>query len=176
MAFASSWMLHPACNVVSLSPCRRILRMARMGGDDDEFKILLGRIGNQDGHKSFISEVRRAMRKAGEERVMGGRGSGTRRSTFGRGRTAFGRSRLFGAQGRVAARARVVRHQGGAFRSAPLSAHVTYLERVMFGNPYRLARDIRSIGFKTADAIAMKLGIEKTAMIHVRAGIPYALT
>jgi len=27
-------------------------------------------------------------------------------------------------------------------------------------NPYRLARDIRGIGFKTADAIAMKLGIE----------------
>src|SRR4029077_6191479 len=34
----------------------------------------------------------------------------------------------------------------------------------------RLARDISGIGFKTADAIAMKLGIEKTAMIRVRAG------
>jgi exodeoxyribonuclease V alpha subunit len=43
-------------------------------------------------------------------------------------------------------------------------------------NPYRLARDIRGIGFKTADAIAMKLGIEKTAMVRVRAGISYALT
>jgi exodeoxyribonuclease V alpha subunit len=43
-------------------------------------------------------------------------------------------------------------------------------------NPYRLARDIRGIGFKTADAIAMKLGIEKSAMIRVRAGISYALT
>ena len=32
------------------------------------------------------------------------------------------------------------------------------------------------IGFKTADAIAMRLGIEKTAMIRVRAGISYALT
>jgi ATP-dependent exoDNAse (exonuclease V) alpha subunit len=39
----------------------------------------------------------------------------------------------------------------------------------MSENPYRLARDIRGIGFKTADAIAMKLGIEKTAMIRVRA-------
>ena len=46
----------------------------------------------------------------------------------------------------------------------------------MTENPYRLARDIRGIGFKTADAIAMKLGIEKTAMIRVRAGISYALT
>src|SRR5215831_5740878 len=48
--------------------------------------------------------------------------------------------------------------------------------QVMSENPYRLARDIRGIGFKTADAIAMKLGIEKSAMIRVRAGISYALT
>jgi exodeoxyribonuclease V alpha subunit len=48
--------------------------------------------------------------------------------------------------------------------------------QVMTENPYRLARDIRGIGFKSADVIAMKLGIEKTAMIRVRAGISYALT
>ncbi len=48
--------------------------------------------------------------------------------------------------------------------------------QVMSENPYRLARDIRGIGFKTADAIAMRLGIEKTAMIRVRAGIGYALS
>src|SRR5271156_6288619 len=48
--------------------------------------------------------------------------------------------------------------------------------QVMAENPYRLARDIRGIGFKTADAIAMKLGIEKTAMIRLRAGISFALT
>jgi exodeoxyribonuclease V alpha subunit len=30
-------------------------------------------------------------------------------------------------------------------------------------NPYRLARDIRGIGFKTADQVAARLGIEKTA-------------
>src|SRR5208337_187638 len=48
--------------------------------------------------------------------------------------------------------------------------------QIMTENPYRLARDIRGIGFKTADAIAMRLGIEKTAMIRLRAGISYALT
>ena len=48
--------------------------------------------------------------------------------------------------------------------------------QVMTVNPYRVARDIRGIGFKTADAIAMKLGIEKTAMIRLRAGVSYALT
>lgn len=48
--------------------------------------------------------------------------------------------------------------------------------QVMSENPYRLARDIRGIGFRTADLIAEKLGIEKTAMIRVRSGISYALT
>jgi exodeoxyribonuclease V alpha subunit len=42
-------------------------------------------------------------------------------------------------------------------------------------NPYRLALDIRGIGFRTADQIAAKLGIEKTALIRVRAGISFAL-
>ena len=42
-------------------------------------------------------------------------------------------------------------------------------------NPYRLARDIRGIGFLTADALARRLGIEKTAAIRARAGIAYAL-
>ena len=48
--------------------------------------------------------------------------------------------------------------------------------QVMSENPYRLARDIRGIGFKTADAIAMKLGVDKTALVRVRAGISYGLT
>jgi len=43
-------------------------------------------------------------------------------------------------------------------------------------NPYRLARDIKGIGFLTADQIAEKIGIEKTAMIRARAGISYTLT
>ena len=42
-------------------------------------------------------------------------------------------------------------------------------------NPYRLAREIHGIGFKTADAIAQKLGSEKTSMLRARAGITYAL-
>ena len=48
--------------------------------------------------------------------------------------------------------------------------------QVMSENPYRLARDIRGIGFKTADAIAMRLGIGTTAMIRIRAGVGHALT
>ncbi len=42
-------------------------------------------------------------------------------------------------------------------------------------NPYRLAADIRGIGFLTADKVAATLGIGKTAMIRARAGIGYTL-
>ena len=48
--------------------------------------------------------------------------------------------------------------------------------QVMSENPYKLARDIRGIGFRTADAIAMRLGIGKSAMIRLRAGVAHALT
>ena len=48
--------------------------------------------------------------------------------------------------------------------------------QVLSENPYRLARDVRGIGFKTADGIAARLGIEKTAMIRARAGISFTLT
>ena len=47
---------------------------------------------------------------------------------------------------------------------------------VMSENPYQLARDIRGIGFRTADAIAMRLGIDKTATVRIRAGVAHALT
>ena len=42
-------------------------------------------------------------------------------------------------------------------------------------NPYRLPRDISGIGFKSADQIAERLGIARTAMIRARAGLAYTL-
>lgn len=42
-------------------------------------------------------------------------------------------------------------------------------------NPYRLAEDIWGIGFKTADTIAEKMGIEKDRFIRLRSGILYTL-
>jgi exodeoxyribonuclease V alpha subunit len=39
-----------------------------------------------------------------------------------------------------------------------------------------VTRDIHGIGFRTADTVAGKLGVEKTALIRARAGISYALT
>lgn len=43
-------------------------------------------------------------------------------------------------------------------------------------NPFRLAEDIWGIGFKTADQIAGKLGIEKEAFTRLRSGIMYTLS
>ena len=43
-------------------------------------------------------------------------------------------------------------------------------------NPYSLAEDITGIGFKTADRIAMAMGMEHDCEARLRAGIAYALT
>src|SRR6202522_622753 len=70
-------------------------------------------------------------------------------------------------------------HSHGVGTARAVRIYKTYgadAVQVMTDNPYRLARDIRGIGFKTADAIAMRLGIEKTALIRIRAGISYGLT
>src|SRR6266478_8171887 len=42
-------------------------------------------------------------------------------------------------------------------------------------NPYRLALDIHGIGFKTADALAQRLGIPRDAVIRVQAGVRHVL-
>lgn len=43
-------------------------------------------------------------------------------------------------------------------------------------NPYSLANDISGIGFKTADRIALSMGIEKDSKDRIVAGLSYALT
>ncbi len=106
-----------------------------MSGDDSDFRIRPGRIRSKSGArpKSFINQVLRAAKKAGHTATpssgSGKRTSGLGRSTFGRGRIAFSRNRLFSASRRVVVNARIARHQGRAFRSAPLSAHLSYLKR-----------------------------------------------
>jgi exodeoxyribonuclease V alpha subunit len=83
------------------------------------------------------------------------------------------------AEQKVVREIMVFLHSHGVGTARAVRIYKTYgvdAVQVMSENPYRLARDIRGIGFKTADAIAMKLGIEKEAMIRVRAGISFALT
>ncbi|MDT3382422.1 DUF3363 domain-containing protein [Labrys neptuniae] len=105
-----------------------------MSGQDSDLRIRPGRIRSTRAPKakSFINRVLRAAQRAGHiagtrsARTMGGRPG---HSTFGRGRTAFGRSRLFAPMRRVVVKTRIARHKGRAFRSAPVSAHLSYLKR-----------------------------------------------
>ena len=101
---------------------------------DDDFNPRPGRIhhGNQGAKrpKSFVGEVMRAAKKAGHRGQTFRRSSGTAgRSTFGRGRRAALSLASRSSSRRVVVMARIVRHRGGRFRSAPLSKHLAYLKR-----------------------------------------------
>lgn len=48
-------------------------------------------------------------------------------------------------------------------------------ERILTTNPYKLVEDIDGVGFKTADKIAIKMGIEPDSTFRMRAGVVYAL-
>ena len=101
---------------------------------DDDFQPRPGRIrrGNRGAKRptTFVAEVMRAAKKAGHigDRFGGSR-FGRRPSTFGRGRRAAASLSLHSTSRRVVMKARVVRHRGSSFRSAPLSKHIGYLER-----------------------------------------------
>lgn len=47
--------------------------------------------------------------------------------------------------------------------------------RLIRENPFRLADEVRGIGFLSADALALRLGIPRDSLDRVRAGIHYAL-
>ncbi len=105
-----------------------------MTGSENDFRARPGRIRHGGGGKpkSFVAQVLQAARKAGPAVARSTAASRSRNlghSTFGRGRAAFSRNRLFSPNRRVVVKARIVRHQGRVFISAPLSAHVSYLKR-----------------------------------------------
>lgn len=69
-------------------------------------------------------------------------------------------------------------HSNGVPTAMATKIYKTYGNRaveLMHENPYRLARDVRGIGFKSADAIAMNMGVPKDSMTRARAGVSYAL-
>ncbi len=69
-------------------------------------------------------------------------------------------------------------HQHGISSSRALRIHRTYGDEalsVLSSDPYRLAQDIRGIGFKTADQIAQQLGIDPAAPQRLRAGLLHVL-
>ena len=105
-----------------------------MSKRDNEVRIRPGRIRDSgrglSRPKSFVGQVMRAAKKAGHVGHSFGRGKGgASRSRFGRGRRAALSLSLRSTSRRVVMKARVVRHHGARFRSAPLSRHITYLKR-----------------------------------------------
>lgn len=105
-----------------------------MSGRDNDIRIRPGRIRDRgpSGRKaqSFVGQVMRAARKAGHTgHGFTRRASSGGRSAFGRGRFASAVRGLARAQRRVVVKARVVRHRGARFRSAPLGKHIAYLQR-----------------------------------------------
>jgi type IV secretory pathway VirD2 relaxase len=101
---------------------------------DNEISVRPGRIRDSgrglSRPKSFVGQVMRAAKKAGHVGHSFGRGKGgASRSRFGRGRRAALALSLRSTSRRVVMKARVVRHHGARFRSAPLSRHITYLKR-----------------------------------------------
>ena len=104
-----------------------------MTARDDDLRIRPGRIqhGNRGGKRpqTFVGEVMRAAKKAGHVGASFRSSPGRSRSRFGRGRRAAVSIRLRSNARRVVTKARVVRHQGTRFRSAPLPKHITYLKR-----------------------------------------------
>jgi type IV secretory pathway VirD2 relaxase len=101
---------------------------------DDDLRIRPGRIqhGNRGAKrpKSFVGEVMRAAKKAGHVGSSFGRNAaGAGRSRFGRGRRAALSLSLRSTSRRVVIKARIVRHHGNRFRSAPLPKHMVYLRR-----------------------------------------------
>lgn len=80
--------------------------------------------------RGLVAEVLRVAAKSGGGKRGGWNGPRRRgQSSFGKGRTAFARSRLFGSGRRVLVKALPVRHRIGGRSIAPLSAHVAYLKR-----------------------------------------------
>ncbi len=69
-------------------------------------------------------------------------------------------------------------HAHGISASRALRIYKTYGEEalsVLKTDPYRLAEDIRGIGFKTADEIARQMGLDAAAPERLRAGLLYIL-
>jgi type IV secretory pathway VirD2 relaxase len=100
---------------------------------DDDIQVRPGRIrhGNRGAKRpqTFVGEVMRAAKKAGHVGSSFRSSQGRSRSRFGRGRRAAVSIRLRSNARRVVTKARVVRHQGTRFRSAPLPKHIAYLKR-----------------------------------------------
>ena len=66
----------------------------------------------------------------------------------------------------------------GASTNLAVKLYKTYgheTVQVIKNNPYQMAKDIFGVGFKTADQIALKLGLEKDSPFRIRAALAHIL-
>lgn len=103
-----------------------------MTDGDSDFRVRPGRsrdagAGAARRGPSLAAQVRRAAARGGMTAVKRGARRGHLRA--GRGRRAVAAARFPANGRRVVVKARVVRHRGMRFRSAPLGRHIAYLER-----------------------------------------------
>lgn len=106
-----------------------------VSAEDNEFRIEPGRIGDrgsglQRRTEKLATQVQKASARSGYTRSRrSGKSPRGGSTTHGRGRRALAAMRSSSGQRRVTVLARIVRHKGAHFRSAPLSKHISYLER-----------------------------------------------
>ena len=102
--------------------------------EDSDFRVRPGKAKRSKAQgrnaRGLVAEVLRVAALHGGTKRHGWGGPRRRgQSSFGRGRTAFARGRLFGSGRRVLVKALPVRHRIGGRRMAPLTAHIAYLKR-----------------------------------------------
>ncbi len=102
--------------------------------EDSDFGVRPGKAkrGKAQGRnaRGLVADVLRIAALHGGTKRHGWGGPRRRgQSSFGNGRTAFARGRLFGSGRRVLVKALPVRHRIGGRRMAPLTAHISYLKR-----------------------------------------------
>src|SRR5208282_6636378 len=82
------------------------------------------------------------------------------------------------AEQKVIRQIMVFLHSHGVSTSRAVRIYKTYgedaIEKVR-SDPYRLARDIHGIGFKTADQIAQKMGVPVDSLLRACAGLSHVL-
>ncbi|NJC34377.1 MULTISPECIES: DUF3363 domain-containing protein [Alphaproteobacteria] len=114
--------------------------------EDGEFRVRPGKAKRSKSQgrnaRGLVAEVLRVASIHSGGRRGGANGVRRSQSSFGRGRTAFARNRLFGSGRRVMVKMLPVttRSRGGR-RMAPLSAHIAYLKRegvTRDGSPTRM--------------------------------------
>lgn len=104
-----------------------------MSEREDDFRIRPGRPKDHGASgkagKRFVNQVMRAAKQAGHTGEGFGPGRSRSGGRFGRGQARPLRSLRGPGSRRVIVKARVVRHTGARFRSAPLARHIAYLGR-----------------------------------------------